>query len=66
MLHSSLFWKKHFEHNITKQRVDWNQQPRITEFVKRKYSVLTQSLAAWRNQRWQTFVGCGNQVCVTH
>lgn len=45
MLHSSLFWKKHFEHNITKQRVDWNQQPRITEFE--KINILY-SLKAWQ------------------
>lgn len=45
MLHSSLFWKKHFEHNITKQRVDWNQPPRITQFEKEN---IFYSLKAWQ------------------
>lgn len=45
MLHSSLFWKKHFEHNITKQRVDWSQQPLITEFEKEN---ILYSLKAWQ------------------
>ena len=45
MIHSSLFWKNHFEHNLTKQRVDWNQTPQLT--AEQKQNILY-SLKAWQ------------------
>lgn len=44
-MHSSKFWKNHFEENLTKQRIDWNVNPVITE--KEKESILY-SLKAWQ------------------
>ena len=45
MIHTSLYWKNHFENNLLKQRIDWNVSPSITE--EEKNSVLY-SLKAWQ------------------
>ncbi len=45
MSHTSLFWKTHFQTNLTFQRVDWNQQPKITKEEKEK---ILYSLKAWQ------------------
>ena len=45
MIHTSLFWKNHFENNLTKQRVDWNIMPAITKEEKEK---IFYSLKAWQ------------------
>jgi hypothetical protein len=45
MIHSSLFWKNHFEHNIPKQRVDWKLRPAISTPEKDN---LLYSLRAWQ------------------
>jgi hypothetical protein len=45
MFRTSLFWKNHFEINLTKQRVDWNVNPTITP--EERANVLY-SLKAWQ------------------
>ena len=45
MIHSSTFWKNHFEDNLKKQRVDWKTQPSISEDEKQK---ILYSLKAWQ------------------
>lgn len=45
MIHSSFFWKNHFQNNLTKQRVNWETLPQITE--EEKASILY-SLKAWQ------------------
>lgn len=45
MIHASLFWKNHFENNLTRQRVDWNVKPSITEEEKQN---ILYSLKAWQ------------------
>src|SRR5262245_18223097 len=30
MIHTSAFWREHFRHNLTIQRVDWSRDPQIT------------------------------------
>ena len=45
MLHTSLYWKNHFLHNLTKKRIDWKLKPEITE--EEKQSILY-SLKAWQ------------------
>jgi hypothetical protein len=45
MIHASLFWKNHFENNLTRQRVDWNVKPSITETEKQE---ILYSLKAWQ------------------
>ena len=45
MIHTSFFWKNHFENNLTRQRVDWNVKPSVTE--KEKQNILY-SLKAWQ------------------
>lgn len=44
-MHSSHFWKNHFEENLKKQRVDWSVAPKITEAEK---SAILYSLKAWQ------------------
>ena len=45
MIHSSHFWKNHFENNSTKQRIDWNLQPSLAGHEK---SGILYSLKAWQ------------------
>jgi hypothetical protein len=45
MIHTSAFWKRHFEINLTHQRVDWNESPQITQEQKQK---ILYSLKAWQ------------------
>jgi hypothetical protein len=45
MIHTSLFWKNHFQHNLTIKRVDWAEQPGITAEEKAK---ILYSLKAWQ------------------
>jgi hypothetical protein len=45
MIHSSAFWKNHFEINLTRQRVDWSQKPAIT--IEEKEKILY-SLKTWQ------------------
>jgi len=45
MIHTSSFWKNHFRHNLTKQRVDWSLTPQITQEEKEN---ILYSLKAWQ------------------
>lgn len=45
MIRSSHHWKNHFEVNLTRQRVDWNVKPAITEEEKKE---ILYSLKAWQ------------------
>jgi len=45
MIHTSLFWETHFKTNLQLQRIDWNQQPSITEEEKKE---ILYSLKAWQ------------------
>lgn len=45
MIHSSTFWKNHFQFNLTKQRIDWSVQPSITDSEKDQ---ILYSLKAWQ------------------
>jgi hypothetical protein len=45
MLHTSLYWKEHFRHNLTKKRIDWSTGPSITQEEKRN---ILYSLKAWQ------------------
>lgn len=45
MIHSSQFWKNHFNKNLTIQRVDWSLPPSITEEEKKQ---ILYSLRAWQ------------------
>jgi len=45
MLHTSLYWKNHFRHNLTKKRIDWKLKPEITDEEKQH---ILYSLKAWQ------------------
>jgi len=45
MIHTSAYWKNHFELNGTKQRIDWSVKPDLTEEQKKK---ILYSLKAWQ------------------
>lgn len=45
MLHTSAFWKYHFQHNLTVQRVDWSTVPRLTDGER---AAILYSLKAWQ------------------
>lgn len=45
MIHSSTFWKQHFQHNLTLQRVDWTVPPAIGPEEKGR---VLYSLKAWQ------------------
>ena len=45
MIHTSLFWKNHFENNLTKLRIDWSQLPEISGIEKEN---ILYSLKAWQ------------------
>lgn len=45
MIHTSGFWKQHFQQNLTKKRVDWNIRPQLT--LSEKEQILY-SLKAWQ------------------
>jgi len=45
MIHTSLFWKNHFEQNLTHKRVDWDITPSITQQEKDQ---ILYSLKAWQ------------------
>lgn len=44
-MHSSTFWKNHYQENLTRKRIDWNVAPSITEDEKSK---ILYSLKAWQ------------------
>jgi hypothetical protein len=45
MIHSSLYWKNHFEVNLTRKRINWYLQPQITSVEK---DAVLYSLKAWQ------------------
>ncbi|HEY0977297.1 MAG TPA: ferritin-like domain-containing protein [Flavobacteriales bacterium] len=45
MIHTSAFWKQHFQHNLTLQRIDFDQQPQVSDTERRK---ILYSLKAWQ------------------
>ncbi|MFT5780324.1 MAG: hypothetical protein ACI837_003286 [Crocinitomicaceae bacterium] len=45
MIHSSHFWKNHFRENLTVKRVNWEQEPTLSETQKEQ---LLYSLKAWQ------------------
>lgn len=45
MIHTSAFWKQHFQHNLTLQRIDFDQQPQVSDTELRK---ILYSLKAWQ------------------
>ena len=45
MIHSSFFWKNHFQNNLNKQRINWETRPQITEAEKKE---ILYSLKAWQ------------------
>lgn len=45
MLHTSFYWKNHFQHNLTKKRINWAVAPCITEEEKQQ---ILYSLKAWQ------------------
>jgi hypothetical protein len=45
MLHNSHFWQDHFRHNLTKQRINWEEKPTMN-FEEKK--ALLCSLKAWQ------------------
>jgi hypothetical protein len=45
MIHTSAYWKNHFENNLTKQRVDWSVKPAVSPGEKRN---ILYSLKAWQ------------------
>ena len=45
MLHTSAFWKYHFQHNLTVQRVDWSTAPTLTDTERAN---ILYSLKAWQ------------------
>lgn len=45
MLHSSAFWKYHFQHNLTVQRVDWSTAPQLSDSERNN---ILYSLKAWQ------------------
>lgn len=45
MIHTSQFWKLHFENNLMKQRIDWSKGPSISNVEKSK---VLYSLKAWQ------------------
>ena len=44
-MHTSLFWKNHFQNNLTKQRINWDTKPSIREAEKKE---ILYSLKAWQ------------------
>ena len=45
MIHTSYYWRAHFEVNQTRQRIDWSVKPSISEEEKKK---ILYSLKAWQ------------------
>ncbi len=45
MLHTSLYWKNHFQHNLTQKRIDWNVGPQLTAEERKN---ILYSLKAWQ------------------
>lgn len=45
MIHSSKFWKNHFKNNLTINRIDWSQTPKLDKKEKDK---IIYSLKAWQ------------------
>ena len=45
MIHTSQFWKAHFQNNLTIQRIDWTLSPTITKEEKK---AILYSLKAWQ------------------
>lgn len=45
MIHSSLFWKNHFQNNLTKKRIDWDIPPTLSHEEKER---ILYSLKAWQ------------------
>lgn len=45
MIHTSAFWKEHFEENLTHQRVDWSVRPQVTASERK---TILYSLKAWQ------------------
>lgn len=45
MIHSSEYWKNHFQQNLTYQRVDWTIKPQLTD---KERSTILYSLKAWQ------------------
>ncbi|MDZ4847106.1 MAG: ferritin-like domain-containing protein [Chitinophagales bacterium] len=45
MIHTSEFWKSHFQVNLTRQRVDWNLKPEISASAREQ---ILYSLKAWQ------------------
>ena len=45
MIHTSKFWIDHFENNLKKKRIDWDESPHFTEENRR---LLLPSLKAWQ------------------
>lgn len=45
MIHSSNFWKRHFQHNLTIQRVDWRVAPSLAP---EERAAVLHSLKAWQ------------------
>jgi len=45
MIHTSLYWKNHFQHNLTFQRINWNEPVGLTKEEKEK---IRYSLKAWQ------------------
>ena len=37
-MHTSKFWKDHFQENLTKKRIDWSINPNITKKEKDRHS----------------------------
>ncbi|WP_420387709.1 ferritin-like domain-containing protein [Roseivirga sp.] len=44
-MHTSSFWKNHFQENLKKQRIDWNTKPTIADSEKQ---AILYSLKAWQ------------------
>jgi len=45
MIHPSLFWKKHFENNLVRERINWSLRPHLTAEEKKQ---ILYSLKAWQ------------------
>lgn len=45
MLHTSLYWKNHFQYNLTKKRIDWKINPELTDEEREN---ILYSLKAWQ------------------
>lgn len=44
-MNSSIYWVQHFESNLKEQRINWSQEPQITNDEKKK---IVRSLQAWQ------------------